>query len=195
MANFTAQDLKMFSKWYGRPNLELIDEFWQDVFTVYHEQIVPMPLGLNDKTYQIVAPLLHCPPGECGDCCRYKWVALKPEDIERLLTAPGITREYLDSVCGDNEGAVCIKGVCPFLKDNKCSVYEYRPSICRTFPIQPGVMNRDEAGKPTEQMHIRMKCPASLNLARQIILQTLAHNEGLVLLPDLTVIRRKKNGD
>ena len=195
MANFTAQDLKMFSKYYGVPHLETIDEFWQDVFTIYHEVLVPMPLGLNEKTYQMVEGFLDCPPGKCGECCRYKWTALKPADIERLLTAPGVTKEYIDSVCEEHEGVISIKGNCPFLKDNLCTIYEFRPSICRTFPIQPGVMLRDEQGTPTEQMHIRMKCQASLNLARQIIIQTLAHNENLTVLPDLTIIRRKQNGN
>lgn len=32
------------------------------------------------------------------------------------------------------------KGTCPFLKEGKCSVYEARPTQCRTFPFWPELM-------------------------------------------------------
>ena len=33
------------------------------------------------------------------------------------------------------------EGACPFLKDNKCSIYEKRPVICRTFPFLFNVLD------------------------------------------------------
>ena len=28
-----------------------------------------------------------------------------------------------------------LEAPCPFLVNNKCSIYEYRPTVCRAFPI------------------------------------------------------------
>lgn len=34
------------------------------------------------------------------------------------------------------------KDFCPYLKDFKCTIYEYRPMVCKTYPLSPNLDNR-----------------------------------------------------
>lgn len=191
MANLTTAEHKMLGKYYGIAGLQDNEEFWQDVLIVYKEAAVPLPLELNVSTFRQVSGMLDCPPEKCAECCRYNVTQLKAFDVKRLLKAPGITKEYLESVCCQNEGGIAInsqaKG-CPFLKNNACSIYEFRPDICYTFPLQQGIRSNTQDGKVVEQIHIRVKCLPAVNLVRQVITEVLAHNKQLILLPDLNVI-------
>ena len=48
--------------------------------------------------------------------------------------------------------------VCPFLKDNKCSIYENRPLTCRAFPfINTGFFEAQRTGKAN--VNISDVCP------------------------------------
>lgn len=34
------------------------------------------------------------------------------------------------------------KDFCPYLKDYKCSIYENRPTVCKTYPLSPNLDNK-----------------------------------------------------
>lgn len=188
MANFTPRDMKIFGKWYGVPDFQQNDKFWQDIFAVYREQLVPLPFALNPITYKMISELLVCPSGACGECCHYAFTALKGDDVQRILTFTGMAPETFKKLIVERDGETGIDthNGCPFLKNKACSVYEARPAICSTFPIQPGVMIGG-----VEQIHVRMKCLPALNLVKQAITKTLANNPKLFLLPDLTIIQKE----
>ena len=79
----------------------------------------------------------------CGKCCGgapgYVW--LSEFDIERLSKHLKVSKgEFLNKHCrqvGDKYSLKerSITYNCVFLKDNQCSVYEGRPTQCRTFPF------------------------------------------------------------
>lgn len=78
----------------------------------------------------------------CGKCCTGSpgYVFLSQSDLERLLAHFAMSeeefcRKYVRSV-GEYYSLIDQPGsnACIFLKDNQCSVYEARPSQCRTFP-------------------------------------------------------------
>ncbi|MFN8577431.1 MAG: YkgJ family cysteine cluster protein [Candidatus Sericytochromatia bacterium] len=97
---------------------------------------------------------------QCGDCCKDMDVPLSHIDINRLIQAnTGFDSEmfitlvqpeeitldcallygsyqelYLTNKLSDNS--------CIFLKDNKCSIYEYRPNSCRTWPFSKNLKNK-----------------------------------------------------
>ena len=85
-----------------------------------------------------------------GKCCvshgEYGFVYLTPKDRIRLaqhlgMTTPQFTRQHCEKNDGyfhliDGEDNRCI-----FLKDKKCSIYEARPTQCRTWPFWPEVMD------------------------------------------------------
>lgn len=78
----------------------------------------------------------------CGKCCTGSpgYVFLSIEDLETLakhfhLSPEEFAQKYTHKVDGlytllDRPGS----NDCIFLKDNQCSVYEARPTQCRTFP-------------------------------------------------------------
>jgi len=89
----------------------------------------------------------------CGKCCRSEFgdntVTIFPSEIRGIMRATGM--EWLDvarpneSQDMDDEGEYHTfewalrrksNGDCKFLEDGKCSVYEYRPYICRTYPMR-----------------------------------------------------------
>ncbi|MCK4839449.1 MAG: YkgJ family cysteine cluster protein [Desulfobulbaceae bacterium] len=96
-------------------------------------------------------------------CCRKLELYLYPYDIIRLKNRLVISSEdFLNRYAGvvkganpcfpalmltmsDNEGKTC-----PFLDDNGCSVYEDRPSACRTYPLERAVERSSTGSRPQE---------------------------------------------
>lgn len=84
-----------------------------------------------------------------GKCCTsrgaYGFVYVSGEDRKRFakffgLTSSSFTRKF----CATTEGHVHLKNPeadCSFLRGKRCSVYEARPSQCRTWPFWPENMN------------------------------------------------------
>ena len=67
----------------------------------------------------------------CGNCCRFKVTPLKRSDVKRLEDA-GLRYFY------ETRGELRLKrvnGRCIFLKDDRCTVHESRPQVCRDFPF------------------------------------------------------------
>lgn len=86
-----------------------------------------------------------------GKCCtshgEFGYVYLTPVDRKRFAGFLGIsTREFTTKYCDRTYGIWHLKEDpnnpdCMFLKDKRCSVYEARPTQCRTWPFWPEVMN------------------------------------------------------
>jgi Fe-S-cluster containining protein len=93
-------------------------------------------------------------------CCRRVDMILYPYDILRLKTSLQLhseefMRRYTYLVKGDNPFFPTVKlkllgeeeGVCPFLKEEGCSVYQDRPSACRTYPLERAVDRTANRGR------------------------------------------------
>jgi uncharacterized protein len=76
----------------------------------------------------------------CGNCCREVSPTLGQEDVDRLaghlgISGPELVSKYLKPTeSGEDNPWVMRERTCPFLKDNRCTVYEYRPANCRDYP-------------------------------------------------------------
>lgn len=189
----TENEERLFAKYYGDFHLEANEDYWKDAFELLQGQNIAMPMAYNPQSTRLVLSWLGC--YMCGDCCRYDLLPLFPHDAERIMANSEYDLEFLKQHIKRDKGKsylICTGG-CPFLKDNKCIIYDYRPDACYFYPLQAP----DEAvwdGKKVEQMVIRAKCQQSFKLIRKII--TRALDEGnRMLLPDLKVINKEaRNG-
>ncbi|GAO43632.1 YkgJ family cysteine cluster protein [Flavihumibacter petaseus] len=75
---------------------------------------------------------------QCAACCKNYSPRFKTPDIKRISKTLKVKEsQFIDTYLRiDPEGDYVVKGTpCPFLgSDNRCSIYEDRPSDCRRFP-------------------------------------------------------------
>lgn len=86
-----------------------------------------------------------------GKCCtsrgEFGYVYLTPEDRKRFAKHFKMTeKEWTQKHCEKSGGVWHLKEIkerpdCQFLENNKCQVYEARPTQCRTWPFWPEIMN------------------------------------------------------
>lgn len=85
-----------------------------------------------------------------GKCCvsrgEYGYVYLTLSDRRALARFFGLgTREFTQKYCDKDDNGIWklndFTSSCRFLKKNRCSVYEARPTQCRTWPFWPEVMS------------------------------------------------------
>lgn len=99
-----------------------------------------------------------------GRCClsrgQYGFVYLTLEDRRRFAGYFKLsTRQFTARYCQKTDGYVHLREEagsqeCRFLKNNSCSVYEARPTQCRTWPFWPSVM-----GAKTWAREVEAFCP------------------------------------
>jgi uncharacterized protein len=86
----------------------------------------------------------------CANCCKEIQPSLSEEDMARLARRLGIDRQqfiqtYLEPTESGSGNPWKIRTrPCPFLKDDKCGVYEDRPDECRGYPYldEPNFVSR-----------------------------------------------------
>jgi Fe-S-cluster containining protein len=74
----------------------------------------------------------------CGHCCHVMSPRLIGKDLKRLADYLTISRnelisEYLEP-SKEERGYVMKKRPCPFLENQRCTIYDVRPDDCRSFP-------------------------------------------------------------
>jgi Fe-S-cluster containining protein len=74
----------------------------------------------------------------CGHCCTQVGPLFDTRDIEALATFCGLSPEQFehDYLLPDKDsgGLYFNQTPCPFWNNKHCTVYEYRPEDCRSFP-------------------------------------------------------------
>jgi Fe-S-cluster containining protein len=75
----------------------------------------------------------------CANCCREVKPTLSEEEVNRLAARLAMTAEQFIDSCLEPHGNEddpwqTRTAPCPFLKDNRCSVYEDRPADCKGYP-------------------------------------------------------------
>ena len=85
--------------------------------------------------------------GLSGRCCRFK-------DFGHQLWTTDLELDYLRARAG-GPSSPAPEGVCPWLKDGRCSAREHRMLGCRIFFCDPGY--KDAMGPLYETYHRRLK--------------------------------------
>jgi len=118
------------------------------------------PLSANDTFLFSCSKKVSC----FNECCRDLNQFLTPYDILRLkhrleLSSRLFLERYTTQQTGPETGLPIItlktndphKLKCPFVTSSGCSVYEDRPSSCRTYPLIRMASRSRDTGKITEQ--------------------------------------------
>ena len=99
----------------------------------------------------------------CANCCREVSPTLSVNDVERLAGHLGMNRsqfasKYLKQAESEEDNPWVIRErPCPFLKDNRCAVYEYRPADCRDYPY---LHKPDFTARTLSMIERLSQCPA-----------------------------------
>lgn len=88
----------------------------------------------------------HC--NQCGQCCRNRDdILLSPYDLNRVAHALFVPpKTVIDRYCnlyvGENSRLPVVvirplgkERVCPFLKNNRCTIHASKPTVCALFPL------------------------------------------------------------
>jgi len=75
---------------------------------------------------------------ECANCCKSIPPILSNRDVKRISKHVGMTKSQFAEkyLITDEDGDVVMNtSPCPFLQeDNKCEIYDFRPTACRQYP-------------------------------------------------------------
>jgi hypothetical protein len=113
------------------------DENWR--FRAYLKGIELSEAALDHLVWgrlEEIAPRIDC--CACANCCKVVSPRLSHKDILRLANHLGIGKadlinQYLRP-SGEKGTYAPAQMPCPFLRGQRCSVYEARPDDCRSFP-------------------------------------------------------------
>ena len=74
---------------------------------------------------------------KCANCCKKLTPALSRDEIEKIADYLNTSLEKFkgDYVERKTAEGFILKNIdCPFLKNNKCSIYDCRPEVCQSYP-------------------------------------------------------------
>ena len=115
-----------------------------------HSSRTSKELGLNDDILCRIELLKSLQESFvcklCGECCKQESIAFTEADIinvsqkKNLSSTEFIETYHLSSIKipGDLEFyrlTIGELGVCPFCSDQRCTIYDARPQVCRGFPF------------------------------------------------------------
>ncbi len=101
-------------------------------------------LGSNEidaivhRVHHEVSSQIQCT--DCANCCKEANFLLNDKDLERLANGLNLSMEefkktYIDDGKDKIGGGYTFNRLpCPFLENNRCKVYGFRPGNCRSFP-------------------------------------------------------------
>lgn len=107
-------------------------QYKQGLQRVNLRKTIPLLPDLHEEAFSKIDCL------DCAGCCKNYSPRFKTPDIKRISRYLGLKESvFIDTyLLLDEEGDYVVKSTpCPFLQsDNKCAIYEVRPSDCARFP-------------------------------------------------------------
>lgn len=74
----------------------------------------------------------------CGFCCTDEALDIKEPDANRIsrnLKIDKVTFYEKYTYYNEETQHISMKMPCPFYRENRCSIYEIRPEMCRNYPV------------------------------------------------------------
>ncbi|MGH1338664.1 MAG: YkgJ family cysteine cluster protein [Aureispira sp.] len=121
---------------------------------------------LAQQTHEQVFEHVDCL--ECAGCCKGLPPIVNNTDAQRIAKHLGLSvatfeRDFL--TIDEDKDTVLQQTPCPFLLENNyCSIYEFRPKACRSYP------HTDEQFSKNIPYHIKnmQHCPATFFIVEQL---------------------------
>ncbi|MCP5107556.1 MAG: YkgJ family cysteine cluster protein [bacterium] len=106
---------------------------------------------------------------ECGNCCREILPVLKDTDIANMaaglkLSVDQIKAKYLEKE-QESEGYTFNSNPCPFLEGNICTVHNFRPDDCRSYPH---LYKKNFTSRTISVIKSCSICPIAFNVYEQL---------------------------
>ncbi|MCX6012973.1 MAG: YkgJ family cysteine cluster protein [Chloroflexi bacterium] len=109
-----------------------------------NEGIVPV-LNIPFTSENINALLLVSNCKQCGKCCGFDnseddkaGIMITLDELNAIKNHYGVSPVELETKLQNHateENARILKYPCMFCKDNKCTIWEVRPQVCRVYPL------------------------------------------------------------
>jgi Fe-S-cluster containining protein len=129
--------------------------------------------GLVHRLHAEVSSQIDC--RSCANCCKAMRPTVGKTEAGRIARHLGISNEAFKNEYIEfdhEEQRDLMKRIpCPFLQDNKCSIYELRPKDCRSFPH---LHKRDFTSRLITVIHNYALCPIVFNVYERLQME-LAH--------------------
>jgi uncharacterized protein len=104
----------------------------------------------------------------CANCCKTRHPLFSRAEVQRIadylgMTAAELRARYLEI---DQEAAKYITRElpCPFLKDNLCTIYDVRPSVCAGYPH----LHRNFRNRLWQTIDNAETCPIVFNVLERL---------------------------
>ena len=106
---------------------------------------------------------------KCANCCKVVQPLLKSRDIKRLarylnLPEEAFRAQYLQKD-DKKQGDIFKVRPCPFLHENRCTVYSSRPDDCRSYPH---LHKRDFVFRVNQAVSNSSVCPIVFNVYERL---------------------------
>ena len=152
-----------------RQNAERHDEEnFEFLHSMKHREYGFVPDELAGELHEQAFQIVDCT--RCANCCKTMDINFDDEDIERIaghLNMP--TAEFIETYleADDEDGTYKARQKpCPFLgDDDRCTIYEVRPTVCREYP------HTDKEGFTFRAMGVAsnsLVCPAVFWIVEQM---------------------------
>jgi len=155
-------------------------------------KVLALPMQIHaGQVYRDYLTLLlaqvHC--GACdAPCCREnpdsEPTTILPSEYRRLA------KKYGEENLVMGKKLAFIPMPCPFLKNNRCTIYEDRPLTCVFYPFQHGAF--DDNGK--SMMALASACPEARRITRQVYMAAwwIGHQSRLIDKSEIRIKEEKK---
>lgn len=87
-----------------------------------------------DKYFELQKEFICCKAG-CSSCCETGDYPISEKELKTLMIGYSKLDNESKIRVQNNLKKMVRGGACPFLLDSLCSVYEYRPTICRIYGL------------------------------------------------------------
>jgi uncharacterized protein len=109
-------------------------------FQAFLKQLDMAPKKIDAIVHKIldeVTSQIDCT--KCANCCKQIRPVLDNDDVSKLSlgiksSAPQFREQYLQEDDENSSRYIFKELPCPFLRNNKCSSYDYRPKDCQSYP-------------------------------------------------------------